>query len=80
VLTGDHHSTVTTDADRPWTTNLRADSRFELQRPVGTISARVLSLLTPFAVQATAEIDIDGQPFFRKSWNKTVDDWTTDTR
>lgn len=77
ILTGDHHSEVTTDADRPWTTNLRADSRFELLRPFGSISARVQSLLTPFALQATAEIDVDGQPFFRRTWTKTIDDWTS---
>ncbi len=80
ILTSDHHSEATTDADRPWTTNLRADSRFELKRPVGTISARVQSLLTPFGVQATAKIDIDGQPFFRRSWSKPIDNWTTESR
>lgn len=76
ILHGDHHSTVTTDADRPWTTNLRSDSRFDLRRPTGSVSVRVRSLLTPFHVNASAEIDVDGQPFFRKSWNKTIDDWT----
>lgn len=78
-LLSDHHATVTTDADRPWTTNLRADSRFELRRPLGTISVRVQSLLTPFAVHADAEIDLDGQPYFRRSWHKTIDDWTSES-
>jgi len=80
ILTSDHHAEVTTDAEQPWTTNLRADSRFELIRPVGAVTARVQSLLTPFAIRATAEIDVDGQPFFRRRWSKTIDEWMTESR
>ncbi|MCC6944889.1 MAG: CocE/NonD family hydrolase [Thermomicrobiales bacterium] len=75
-LHSDHHSTVTTNADRPWETNLQSDSRYVLKRGAGDIAVRVQGHLTPFAVRATAEIDIAGQPFFRQEWSKVVDDWS----
>ena len=74
VLRGVHDAVVETDADRPGTTALRTESRFELRRPTGAVTVRVASLLTPFGVSAEAEIDIDDRPFWRKSWSKAVDD------
>ena len=75
VLYGLHSAIVTTDADRPGSTNLRTDSRFELDRPTGAVSVRVRSLLTHFNVNAKAEIKIDGELFWENSWRKDIDDW-----
>lgn len=80
TMTNEHHAIVATDADRPWTTSLRTETRIDLERPVGVISTQTASVVTPFAVHVTAKVTIDGQPFFERAWTKEVDDWTDPTR
>jgi hypothetical protein len=75
TLTTEHHAIVSTDADRPWTTNLRTETTFVLRRPLSSVMTIVKTLVTHFSIQVSAEIDLDGQPFFRKRWHKDVNDW-----
>jgi hypothetical protein len=79
-LVTSHHAVAETDADRPWATNLRTETTIEHRRAVGSIATRVAALVSPFVVHLDAEITIDGQPFFRKSWTKDVDEWTPPAR
>jgi len=75
ILEGSHWAKVTTDADRPGTTNLRTDTRYDIRRPSGALTVLVRCVLTPFRVEAQAEAELDGQPFWHMSWQKDVDDW-----
>lgn len=74
VLMSDHHACVTTDADRPWATNLRADSRFELRRPIAAVAIRVQSFVTAFTARVTADVSVDGMRYLQKCWIKDLRD------
>lgn len=74
VLVSDHHATVATDADRPWATAVRADSRFEVRQRIGTIVIRVQTLLTAFTASATADVRVDGVSVFQRDWRKSLRD------
>ena len=75
VLRGSHWGKVSTDADRPGTTNLRTETQYELQRPSGAVSVRVQSLLTHYEIHCDAEIKLDGGKFWEMTWHKQLNDW-----
>jgi predicted acyl esterase len=72
TLSGTHHAIVSTDADRPWATNLRVESSFEVVRRLGVVRVRVESILDWFTVQAQAQVTLDGQTVFQRTWRKSL--------
>jgi putative CocE/NonD family hydrolase len=74
-LVTSHHAGATTDAARPWATSLRTETAVEHRRPIGTVVTRAELLVTPFGVQVSAEVEVDGKPFYQRRWTKDVDEW-----
>ena len=68
----DHHGIVTTDADRPWTTNLRSEVVLEHRRSGGSVVIRATLLATPFVICVDVEADLDGRSMFQRSWRKEL--------
>jgi putative CocE/NonD family hydrolase len=75
TLATTHRALVTTDADRPWGTHLETETAMTLERPMNTVTTRVRTLVTSFSVDVHAEVDLDGQPYFRKNWHKDIHEW-----
>jgi hypothetical protein len=67
-----HRVTMTTDADRPWDTSVRAASRITIQRPAAEIEIVVDAHLTPYQITLDAEIREDGRVMYRRNWTKRV--------
>jgi hypothetical protein len=78
VLRSFHWGKVSTDADRPGTTNLRTETQYDLQRPSGAVTVRVQSLVTHYEIHCDAKIKLDGGKFWEKGWYKQLDDWTVE--
>jgi uncharacterized protein len=75
VLTGSHWAMVKTDADRPGTTNLNTETKYELNRPGSSVSVFVASTVTHYGVNCRAVIELNGRPFWQMTWRKDLDDW-----
>jgi len=73
----DYHGIVTTNADRPWTTNLRAEVLVQHRRSAGSVSIRVNLLATPFVIHVDVEADLDGRQVFQRRWRKDLPVHTT---
>ncbi|HET8630996.1 MAG TPA: CocE/NonD family hydrolase [Thermomicrobiales bacterium] len=69
----DHHwVTMSTDADRPWDTSVRAASSITIQRPAAETVITVDSHLTPYQITMDAKIREDGRVMFSRNWTKRV--------
>lgn len=75
ILKGFHWAKVRTDADRPGTTSLSTDTRFELLHPGGSISIRVASLVTFYSVTCEAVIEFNDRLFWKMDWRRELGDW-----
>ena len=70
TLVTSHFGLATTDADRPWLTNVQTTTTCEIRRPIYAVKSVAKTILTPYGGHVRAEIEVDGERFYEKTWTK----------
>jgi hypothetical protein len=71
TLSIDQHFVMAVDADHPAHANTRTTATWRLDRPTNAVDVRTRTLTTLHDLFIEAEIDLDGHPYWRRSWHKT---------
>lgn len=69
-----HHFLASVDADHPSQANTRTRAEWTLDRPTSRIETRVDTVTTLSDVRVQAEIDLDGFPYFRTQWSRSMNE------
>jgi hypothetical protein len=72
ILTRQQRFEMTVDADHPDRANARETALMRLDRAASAIEIRVENVVLLRQMAIHVEIDVDGAPFYRRSWEK---DW-----
>jgi hypothetical protein len=67
-----HLGIATVERGRPWLASVRTDTHWEIQRPSQPVDLLVRTLITAHKIESHAKIELDGQPFFERTWSKQI--------